>query len=57
MEQTGKWIIGPESVRMVELGHPWIIADGYTGRWPAGQAGQVVDLTRRQGALSRLGPA
>ena len=44
MERAGKWIIGPESVRMVELGHPWIIADGFTGRWPAGQTGQVVEL-------------
>ncbi len=49
MEQSGKWIIGPESVRMVALGHPWIIADGHTGRWPAGQTGQVVALTDDQG--------
>jgi 23S rRNA (cytosine1962-C5)-methyltransferase len=49
MEQTGKWIIGPESVRMVELGHPWIIADGYTKRWPAGPAGQVVELSDDKG--------
>ncbi len=45
MERSGEWIIGPESVRMVELGHPWIIADSYTKRWPTSQAGQVVDLT------------
>jgi 23S rRNA (cytosine1962-C5)-methyltransferase len=45
MGQAEKRIIGPESVRMVGLGHPWIIADGYTARWPAGQAGQVVALT------------
>ncbi|MBL0225214.1 MAG: class I SAM-dependent rRNA methyltransferase [Geobacteraceae bacterium] len=45
MERSGKWIIGPESFRMVELGHPWIIADSYTKRWPKGQAGQVIDLT------------
>jgi 23S rRNA (cytosine1962-C5)-methyltransferase len=38
-------MIGPESVRMVELGHPWIIADGYTRRWPTGPAGQVVELS------------
>ena len=44
MEHTGAWIVGPESVRMIELGHPWIIADGYTKRWPAGQAGQIVAL-------------
>ena len=38
-------IVGPETVRMLELGHPWIIADSHTRRWPAGQAGQVVALT------------
>src|SRR5450756_928198 len=49
MEHPGKWIIGSESVRMVELGHPWIIADGYTKRWPSGQAGQVVELSDDKG--------
>lgn len=49
MERTGKWVIGQESVRMVELGHPWIIADGYTKRWPAGQAGQIVELSDDKG--------
>ncbi|MBK5274492.1 MAG: class I SAM-dependent rRNA methyltransferase [Desulfuromonadales bacterium] len=49
MERSGNWGIGPESVRMVELGHPWIIADSYTKRWPTGQAGQVVELTDNAG--------
>jgi len=49
MERAGKWIIGPESVRMVELGHPWIITDGFTKRWPTGQAGQVVALSDDKG--------
>src|SRR5512133_3058383 len=49
MERAGKWVIGPESVRMVELGHPWIIADGFTKRWPTGQAGQVVALSDDKG--------
>jgi 23S rRNA (cytosine1962-C5)-methyltransferase len=49
MEQTGKRIIGQESVRMVELGHPWIIADGHTKRWAPGQTGQVVELTDEKG--------
>ena len=39
-----KWIVGPETVRMLELGHPWIIADSFTKRWPAGKPGQVLDL-------------
>ncbi|HEY3309578.1 MAG TPA: class I SAM-dependent rRNA methyltransferase [Desulfuromonadaceae bacterium] len=43
--QQGRWIVGPETVRMLELGHPWIIADSYTKRWPGGaKAGQVVEL-------------
>jgi 23S rRNA (cytosine1962-C5)-methyltransferase len=49
VEHAGKWVIGPESVRMVELGHPWIIADGYTKHWPTGQPGQVVALTDNNG--------
>jgi 23S rRNA (cytosine1962-C5)-methyltransferase len=43
------WMVGPETVRMLELGHPWVIADAYTGRWPAGKAGEVIELTDRQG--------
>src|ERR1039457_2214350 len=49
MERAGKWIIGPESVRMVDLGHPWIIADGYTKRWPTGQAGQLGEMSDEKG--------
>ncbi|QEM69677.1 class I SAM-dependent rRNA methyltransferase [Geobacter sp. FeAm09] len=46
---ASEWKIGPESVRMLELGHPWIIADNYTKRWPTGQAGQLVELADGQG--------
>ena len=42
-------IVGAESVRMIELGHPWIIADAYTKRWPAGEAGDLVELTDASG--------
>ena len=42
-------IVGAESVRMIELGHPWIIADNYTKRWPAGEAGDLVQLTDASG--------
>jgi 23S rRNA (cytosine1962-C5)-methyltransferase len=41
--------IGPESVRMVELGHPWIIADAHTKKWPPGASGDLVELTDPQG--------
>jgi 23S rRNA (cytosine1962-C5)-methyltransferase len=34
---------------MIELGHPWIIADAYTKRWPSGEAGDLVELTDAAG--------
>ncbi|MCM2358588.1 MAG: class I SAM-dependent rRNA methyltransferase [Geobacteraceae bacterium] len=60
MKQPGQWRIGPESVRMLELGHPWIIADAYTKAWPTGAAGDLVELTDQQGrflATALLDPA
>ena len=42
-------VVGAESVRMIELGHPWIIADAYTKKWPSGEAGDVVELTDASG--------
>ncbi len=60
MKQQGQRIVGPESVRMLELGHPWIIADSYTKQWPAGAAGDLVELTDERGrflATALLDPA
>lgn len=37
-------IVGPETVRMLELGHPWVIADNFTRRWPTGEPGQIIAL-------------
>jgi len=57
---AGSWIVGSESVRMLELGHPWIIADAYTKRWPKGEAGDLVELTDASGrfiASALLDPA
>jgi len=45
LKSLEKRIVGPETVQMLELGHPWVIADSHTKRWPSGQAGQVVALT------------
>jgi len=39
-----KRIVGPETVRMLELGHPWVVADAHTRKWPAGTSGQTVEL-------------
>lgn len=49
MALAGKWTITPETARMLQLGHPWVIADGYTRRWPVGNPGQVVELTDEEG--------
>ena len=42
-------IVGPETARMLELGHPWVVADAYTRKWPAGVSGQCVELCDNQG--------
>jgi len=34
---------------MLELGHPWVIADSHTRRWPTGQPGQLIELCDSQG--------
>lgn len=44
-----KRIISPETVRMVELGHPWIIADAHTKKWPHSKPGDLLELTDPQG--------
>ncbi|MDD2271041.1 MAG: class I SAM-dependent rRNA methyltransferase [Desulfuromonadaceae bacterium] len=36
--------VGPETARMLELGHPWVVADAYTRKWPTGNSGQSVEL-------------
>lgn len=42
-------IVGPETARMLELGHPWVVADAYTRKWPGGGSGQTVELCDGQG--------
>jgi len=46
---VAKRIIGLESVRMVELGHPWIISDSYTKKWPVSVAGDLLELVDPNG--------
>ena len=58
--QSEQRMVGPETVRMVELGHPWVIADSYTKRWPGGKAGDIVELIDEKGrflATALLDPA
>lgn len=51
--------VGPDTVRMLELGHPWVIADRYTKQWPQGQPGELialVDEKQRQLAIALYDP-
>jgi 23S rRNA (cytosine1962-C5)-methyltransferase len=41
--------VGSETARMLDLGHPWVVADAYTRKWPVGNAGQTVELCDSQG--------
>ena len=41
-------IVGAETARMLELGHPWVLADAYTHKWPVGSPGQTVELCDSQ---------
>lgn len=41
--------VGPETERMLELGHPWIIADRYTKGWTKGASGDLVLLQNQAG--------
>ncbi len=55
-----KRTVGPDTVRMLQLGHPWVIEDSYTKKWPKGQAGDLVQLVDEQGrqlAVALLDPA
>jgi 23S rRNA (cytosine1962-C5)-methyltransferase len=40
-----QFIVGPDTVRMLELGHPWVIADRFTKSWPQDKAGRLINLT------------
>ncbi|BCA80323.1 class I SAM-dependent rRNA methyltransferase [Desulfuromonas sp. AOP6] len=51
MAKEAGFIVGPETVRMVELGHPWIIADRYTKKWPSGRAGDIIALVDEKGGF------
>lgn len=41
--------VSPETARMLELGHPWVIADGSTRKWPAGRCGDLIELLDESG--------
>ena len=50
MMQRYRCPVGPETTRMLRLGHPWVIADRYTAHWPKAPCGGLADLTDEAGA-------
>ncbi len=45
------YLVGPDTVRMLELGHPWVIADRFTAEWPSGSSGELIRLTDQTGRV------
>jgi 23S rRNA (cytosine1962-C5)-methyltransferase len=43
--------VSPQTARMLELGHPWVIADRFTRQWPKGRPGDLVRLVDADGRL------
>jgi 23S rRNA (cytosine1962-C5)-methyltransferase len=43
--------VGPQTAQMLELGHPWVLADRYTRSWPAGRPGDIIELRDAKGRL------
>ena len=41
--------VGSETVRMLNLGHPWVIADRFTSNWPKTECGSLVELVSEKG--------
>jgi 23S rRNA (cytosine1962-C5)-methyltransferase len=41
--------IGSETVRMLNLGHPWVISDRFTSNWPKTACGSLVELVSEKG--------
>ena len=41
--------VSPETVRMIELGHPWVIADSHTKKWPKQKGGDLLELIDQSG--------
>ncbi|MFA5699937.1 MAG: class I SAM-dependent rRNA methyltransferase [Desulfuromonas sp.] len=44
-------VVGAQTEQMLKLGHPWVIRDRYTAKWPAGAIGEYIALAGPDGAL------
>jgi len=55
-----QFIVGPDTARMLELGHPWVLADRHTRAWQGGNAGDLIELLdekKQRLATALLDPA
>ena len=48
-QMSSRFPVSPETERMLELGHPWVIADRHTRAWPKGRCGEVIPLSGKDG--------
>lgn len=44
-----KLVVSPETARMIQIGHPWVIADAYTKRWNPIKSGETALLSDTNG--------
>jgi len=49
MTKNSPRIVSHETVRMIELGHPWIIADSFTKKWRNIKNGEIASLVDSSG--------
>lgn len=42
-------VVSAETARMLRLGHPWVVADSHTARWPKGRGGELLALVDEAG--------
>jgi 23S rRNA (cytosine1962-C5)-methyltransferase len=49
--KSNSFQVGPQTAQMLELGHPWVLADRYTKNWPTGRAGDIIELRDGGGRL------
>ncbi|WP_316347058.1 class I SAM-dependent rRNA methyltransferase [Desulfuromonas acetoxidans] len=50
-QQRKSCVIGPQTEQMLKLGHPWVIEDRFTRKWPTLKCGELVTLTSEQGKV------
>ncbi|NCO53585.1 MAG: class I SAM-dependent rRNA methyltransferase, partial [Deltaproteobacteria bacterium] len=43
-----KYQVGPDTQRMLALGHPWVLADAFTKKWSKVHCGELALLCNEQ---------